>query len=102
LFAAGFDDCEHLSVLVFVSGARTGPDRLLSVCLLCVFKGLRCTRKSARTERSALGMLMAMPGQTVKKTPTAPMAGDGLSVPRFVDRWTSGLPQRGQLDLEMS
>src|SRR6266508_4055516 len=33
LLAAGFDVCEHLSVLVFDSGARIVPDRLLSVGL---------------------------------------------------------------------
>src|SRR6476646_443352 len=46
LLPAGLDDCEHLSVLVCDPCARTIPDRLLSVGLLFIFKGLYSPRKS--------------------------------------------------------
>src|SRR5262249_19223931 len=59
LFAAGLDDCEHLSSSCSIPVLGPVPDRLLSVGLLFVFKGLSSPRKSTRTQRPARDMLMA-------------------------------------------
>src|SRR5262245_29996015 len=53
LFAACPDDCEHLSSSCVRSRCSDNPDRLLSVGLSFVFKGLIGPRKSARTHGPA-------------------------------------------------
>src|SRR5262245_25975576 len=53
LFAACPDDCEHLSSSCVRSRCSDDPDRLLSVGLLFVFKGLIGPRKSTRTQGPA-------------------------------------------------
>src|SRR5262249_10030175 len=53
LFAACPDDCEHLSSSCVRSRCSDNPDRLLSVGLSFVFKGLRRPSKSARTQGPA-------------------------------------------------
>src|SRR6185437_9696604 len=53
LFSAGLDDCEHLSSSCSIPVLGPVPDRLLSVGLLFVFKGLSSPRKSTRTQRPA-------------------------------------------------
>src|SRR5262249_30863422 len=69
LFAAGLDDCEHLWSSCVRSRCSDDPDRLLSVVLLFVFKGLIGPRKSTRTRGPAR---YAYDGETggLSRTPT--------------------------------